>query len=66
LAYPSGRHVSVDVAGALAAQGYSCGRVEVYATSQARQLPDEAKNLLRRGQIDAVLFMSVRTADAFC
>jgi uroporphyrinogen-III synthase len=66
LAYPSGRHVSVDVAGALAAQGYSCGRVEVYATSQARQLPEEAKNLLRRGQIDAVLFMSVRTADAFC
>ena len=33
---------------------------------QARQLPEEAKNLLRRGQIDAVLFMSVRTADAFC
>lgn len=66
LPYPSGRHVSVDVAGALAAQGYSCGRVEVYAISQARQLPEEAKNLLRRGQIDAVLFMSVRTADAFC
>lgn len=27
LAYPSGRHVSFDVAGALAAQGYSCARV---------------------------------------
>lgn len=63
LAYPSGRHVSEDVAGALAAQGYSCGRVEVYATAQAQQLPEEAKNLLRRGQIDVVLFMSVRTAD---
>jgi uroporphyrinogen-III synthase len=65
LAYPSGRHVSVDVAGALAAQGYSCGRVVVYATAQARRLPEEANDLLRRGQIDAVLFMSVRTADAF-
>lgn len=66
LVYPSGRHVSADVAEALAAQGYSCGRVDVYATSQARQLPENAKNLLRLGQIDAVLFMSVRTADAFC
>jgi len=65
LAYPSGRHVSMDVAGALVAQGYSCGRVEVYATAQARHLPEEASDLLRRGQIDAVLFMSVRTADAF-
>lgn len=66
LAYASGRHVSVDVAGALAVQGFRCRRVEVYATAQVRQLPEEAKNLLQRGQIDAVLFMSVRTADAFC
>ncbi|TYR35653.1 uroporphyrinogen-III synthase [Mesorhizobium microcysteis] len=29
LAYPSGRNVSMDVAGAFVAQGYSCGRVEV-------------------------------------
>ena len=65
LAYASGHHVSVDVAGALALQGYSCKRVEVYATSQALQLSEETVGLLRRGEIDAVLFMSVRTADAF-
>lgn len=65
LAYASGRHVSMDVAGALALQGYSCGRVEVYATSQARQLTAETVGFLRRGEIDSVLFMSLRTADAF-
>lgn len=65
LAYASGRHVSVDVARALALKGYSCRRVEVYATSRARQLTEATVGLLRRGQIDAVLFMSVRTADAF-
>jgi uroporphyrinogen-III synthase len=65
LAYASGHHVSVDVAGALALQGYSCKRFEVYATSQVLQLPEETVGLLRRGEIDAVLFMSVRTADAF-
>lgn len=66
LAYASGHHVSVDIAGALALQGYGCKRVEVYATSQALQLPEETVGLLRRGEIDAVLFMSFRTADAFC
>lgn len=65
LAYASGHHVSVDVAGALALQGYSCRRVEVYATSQARQLTEETVGFLRRGEIDSVLFMSLRTADAF-
>jgi uroporphyrinogen-III synthase len=65
LAYASGRHVSVDVAGALALQGYSCRRVEVYATVQVPKLPEGTISLLRRGEIDAALFMSVRTAEAF-
>jgi uroporphyrinogen-III synthase len=65
LAYASGHHISVNVAGALALQGYSCRRLEVYATSQALQLPEQTVGLFRRGEIDAVLFMSVRTADAF-
>ena len=39
--------------------------MEVYATSQALQLSEETAGLLRRGEIDAVLFMSARTADAF-
>lgn len=65
LAYASGRHVSADIAEALALKGYSCRRVEVYATSQALQLPEETVGLFRRGEIDSVLFMSLRTADAF-
>ena len=65
LAYASGQHVSVDVAGALALKGYSCQRLKVYATNQVLQLPKETVGLFRRGEIDAVLFMSVRTADAF-
>jgi uroporphyrinogen-III synthase len=65
LAYASGHHVSVDVAGALALQGYNCKRLEVYATRQVLQLPEDTVGLFRRGEIDAVLFMSARTADAF-
>ena len=65
IVYASGRHISVDVSSRLASLGYRCERVEVYAAEQSRNLPDTAHSLLRRGVLDAALFMSVRTAGAF-
>ncbi|QDZ00223.1 uroporphyrinogen-III synthase [Nitratireductor mangrovi] len=65
LIYASGRHVSVNVAATLVALGYHCERVEVYATEGLRNLPGRARSLLKRNELDAALFMSVRTADVF-
>ena len=65
LVHASGRHISVDVAKKLAVLGYRCERVEVYVTSQVHKLAEETICLLRGAQLDAILFMSVRTADAF-
>ena len=65
LVYASGRHVSVNMAAGLAERGYRCEQVEVYRTSKIRSLPDSARLRLLRGELDAVLFMSVRTAEAF-
>ena len=66
LAYASGHHVSVNVASRLTERGYRCKQVEVYRTSKAGSLPKSARLRLLGGELDAVLFMSVRTAESFC
>jgi uroporphyrinogen-III synthase len=65
LAYASGHCVSVNVASRLAERGYRCEQVEVYRTIKAGSLLESTRLRLLGGELDAALFMSARTADAF-
>ena len=49
----------------LAAKGWSPERVEAYRTRLARSLPKEARDALRRGEVDAVTFTSASTVRGF-
>lgn len=51
--------------GALAAKGWSPTRVDAYRTRFPRSLPAEARDALRRGEVDAVTFTSASTVRGF-
>lgn len=50
---------------ALARKGWSPERVEAYRTRLARSLPREARDALRRGEVDAITFTSASTVRGF-
>ncbi len=50
---------------ALARKGWSPERVDAYRTRLARSLPKEARDALRRGEVDAVTFTSASTVRGF-
>jgi uroporphyrinogen-III synthase len=50
---------------ALAAKGWTPTRVDAYRTRMPRTLPPEARQALRRGQVDAVTFTSASTVRGF-
>lgn len=50
---------------ALAAKGWSPTRVDAYRTRMPRSLPPEARDALRRGEVDAVTFTSASTVRGF-
>ncbi|HET6712359.1 MAG TPA: uroporphyrinogen-III synthase [Actinomycetota bacterium] len=55
----------VGLEGALAAKGWSPTRVDAYRTRFPRSLPTEARDALRRGEVDAVTFTSASTVRGF-
>lgn len=50
---------------ALARKGWSPERVEAYRTRLARSLPRQARDALRRGEVDAITFTSASTVRGF-
>jgi uroporphyrinogen-III synthase len=50
---------------ALAAKGWTPTRVDAYRTRMPRTLPPEAREALRRGEVDAVTFTSASTVRGF-
>jgi uroporphyrinogen-III synthase len=50
---------------ALARKGWAPERVDAYRTRMPRSLPKEARDALRRGEVDAVTFTSVSTVRGF-
>ncbi|HEX6399290.1 MAG TPA: uroporphyrinogen-III synthase, partial [Actinomycetota bacterium] len=50
---------------ALAGKGWNPVRVDAYRTLFARSLPREARDALRRGDVDAVTFTSASTVQGF-
>jgi uroporphyrinogen-III synthase len=50
---------------ALAAKGWTPTRVDAYRTRMPRSLPPEARQALRRGEVDAVTFTSASTVRGF-
>lgn len=50
---------------ALATKGWDPVRVDAYRTDFARSLPREARDALRRGDVDAVTFTSASTVEGF-
>jgi uroporphyrinogen-III synthase len=50
---------------ALARKGWAPERVEAYRTRLARSLPKDARDALRRGEVDAVTFTSASTVRGF-
>jgi uroporphyrinogen-III synthase len=63
--YPAGRHLSGDLAHALAPQGLMVVTVPVYEMVAETSLPDAIATPLRVGAFDAALFYSRRTAEIF-
>lgn len=49
----------------LAAKGWTPTRVDAYRTRMPRSLPSEAREALRRGEVDAVTFTSASTVRGF-
>jgi len=65
IVYASGQDVSLDISQALGRAGYDCSRVAVYEARRSQRLNAPTAALLADGRIDAVLFMSMRTAETF-
>jgi uroporphyrinogen-III synthase len=63
--YISGDHVRVDLSQALGQAGMRVERIVAYESLAAEQLSDTLIEQLRRRQIDAVSFLSQRTAEIF-
>lgn len=65
LLHASGTQVAGDIAAPLAARGFHYRRVALYEAVQAAALPEEGRRALQQGPLEAVLFFSPRTAEAF-
>jgi uroporphyrinogen-III synthase len=64
--YPCGRHLSGDLAHALAPHGLMVVTVPVYEMVAETTLSSQAAQALASGEVDAVLLYSRRTAEIFC
>lgn len=65
ITYLSGRDITEDMAAALERHGHDARRVVAYKATPARSLSPATQDMLRRGDIDCVVFMSYRTAHFF-
>lgn len=63
--YASGAEVRTDIAAQLAEKGMQIDRLALYDAHAAEQLSDTLVEQLKRQQIDAIAFMSPRTAQIF-
>jgi uroporphyrinogen-III synthase len=63
--YASGEDVRTDLAAELGEEGMKVERIVVYETVAAQRLSDTLVEQLRRRQVDAVTFLSQRTAEIF-
>lgn len=63
--YISGDHVRTDLAVELSEAGMQVERIVAYEAAAAERLSDILTEHLRRGQLDAVTFLSQRTASIF-
>jgi uroporphyrinogen-III synthase len=64
--YPAGKHLSGDMAHALAPHGLMVVTSTVYDMVAQPQMPDGVPEKLELGEIGAVLVYSQRTAEIFC
>ncbi|GAB6052257.1 hypothetical protein JCM17960_10770 [Magnetospira thiophila] len=65
LLHVAGSHVAGDLSALLAAGGFAYRRVVLYSTRRAQSLSEAARNALREGHLDGVVFFSPRTAATF-
>jgi uroporphyrinogen-III synthase len=65
LLHPAGSAVAGDLAGALAADGFTVRRVVLYRAQPSGAISDATCRLLADGSIAAALFFSPRTAQTF-
>ncbi|MCC0016176.1 MAG: uroporphyrinogen-III synthase [Rhodobiaceae bacterium] len=65
LLYVSGRDTTGDLDAQLERRGYTVNRVIGYAAEQATRFPEAVAESLAQDRVDAVLFYSARTAQAF-
>lgn len=65
LLHVAGSAVAGDLAGALEASGFTVNRAVLYDAEPVAELANEAKVAIDRGEIDAVLLFSPRTAARF-
>jgi len=64
--YPAGKHLSGDLAHALAPHGLMVVTTPVYEMVAETALPPAIEGQLAEGTFDAILFYSRRTAEIFC
>lgn len=64
--YPAGKHLSGDLAHALAPHGLMVVTTPVYEMVAETELPSNTAEALRDGRLGAVLVYSRRTAEIFC
>jgi uroporphyrinogen-III synthase len=64
--YPAGKHLSGDLAHAMAPHGLMVVTVPVYEMVAEAALPADVAAALSAGQYGAILFYSRRTAEIFC
>lgn len=65
LLHVTGTDIAGDLAGRLAAAGFTLRRAVLYTARSTAALPEAAAVVLREARIDAVLFFSPRTAGSF-
>lgn len=65
LVHVAGREVAGDLAGDLGGAGFEVRRAVLYVAEAARALPPDTARALKAGEIDAAVFYSARSAEAF-
>jgi len=65
LVHPRARAVAGDLAGALAARGFTVRPLVLYEAVRATQISAAARTAIARGAVDGVVFFSPRTARTF-
>lgn len=65
ITYLSGWDITEDMAAALKRHGHDAQRLVAYRATPAKSLSPATQDMLRRGDIDCILFMSYRTAHFF-